>query len=262
MSEGAITMIPIPLICNLVAAAITTASPSGSTAPAPAALTAPVPAVVSDQADEATATFNSGTIEGKVVFEGITPPKRRIIPIKEQETCSVREEDRISLSPERSVLGALVYLKHVEHGKAWPRATGFPRLDITNCEFRPRVQVVHAGYIEFLNSDPILHKFHVYRDRAAVTHVDLQKYLRIKRQLEEPGLYRVECEADEEAEAWIYVAENPYFDQTKEDGSFRITDVPAGKYTLVVWHEYTGEEPIPLTVKAKQVLSVRVTLKR
>ena len=255
-------MIPIPLVCKMVAAALTVASPVDTTAAIPAELTAPVPVVLTDQASEGVQVGNSGTIEGQVAFEGITPPKRRIIPTRDQEICSVREEERISLSPDRYVLGALVYLQDVENGKHWTRAASLPLLDITNCEFRPRLQVVRTGEIEFLNSDPIAHKVHLYRDRATVYHVDLRKHLRVKKQLEEPGLYRVESEDHEGALAWIYVAENPYYDQTKADGSFRITDVPPGRYTLIVWHEYTGEEPILLTVKANQVVSVRVKLKR
>jgi plastocyanin len=255
-------MIPIPLVCKLVAAALTVATPVKVSAAIPAELAAPVPVVITDQASEGVPMRNSGTVEGQVTFEGMTPPKRRIIPIKDQQICGAREEERISLSPDRFVLGALVYLQDVENGKHWAGAASVPLLDITNCEFRPRLQVVRTGEIEFLNSDPIAHKVRLSRDLATVYHVELRKHLRVKKQLEEPGLYRVECEDHEGALAWIYVAENPYYDQTKEDGSFRITDVPPGRYTLVVWHEYTGEEPIPLTVKANQVVSVRVKLKR
>ena len=31
---------------------------------------------------------------------------------------------------------------------------------------------------------------------------------------------------------------NPYFSVTREDGSFKIQDLPAGEYDLIAWHPY------------------------
>jgi hypothetical protein len=49
---------------------------------------------------------------------------------------------------------------------------------------------------------------------------------------------------------------------TGKDGSFTIKDVPPGSYTLVAWQEFTGPVEIPVTVKAKEVVSVPVELKK
>jgi hypothetical protein len=61
---------------------------------------------------------------------------------------------------------------------------------------------------------------------------------------------------------WIYVADNPYAAVTAPDGTFTITNVPPGAYTLVVWQEYIGLTEIPVTVKAKEVVSVQIELNR
>jgi hypothetical protein len=58
------------------------------------------------------------------------------------------------------------------------------------------------------------------------------------------------------------VAENPYYAVTGKDGAFTIKDVPPGSYTLVAWQEFTGPVEIPVTVKAKEVVSVPVELKK
>jgi hypothetical protein len=62
--------------------------------------------------------------------------------------------------------------------------------------------------------------------------------------------------------AWVYGAENPYYAVTPKDGTFKITDVPPGSYTLVAWHELTGEVELPVTVKAKEPVEVKVELKK
>jgi polysaccharide lyase family 4-like protein len=99
-------------------------------------------------------------------------------------------------------------------------------------------------------------------DRVNVFNTDLGTHQWITKSLDEAGLYRLECDAHDWERGWVYAVENPYYDQTMDDGSFRISEVPPGRYTLVVWHEYTGEEPVPLTVTANGVVSVRVTLNR
>jgi hypothetical protein len=37
--------------------------------------------------------------------------------------------------------------------------------------------------------------------------------------------------------AWIVAIRHPYFALTDENGSFKITDVPPGKYKVIAWHE-------------------------
>ena len=60
----------------------------------------------------------------------------------------------------------------------------------------------------------------------------------------------------------MQVVDNPYYAITGEDGSFTLTDVPPGKYTLVAFQGFTGGVEIPLTVKANQRLEIEAELKK
>jgi hypothetical protein len=51
-------------------------------------------------------------------------------------------------------------------------------------------------------------------------------------------------------QAWVWVLEHPYAVVTGADGSFELTDVPAGSYKLTVWHEALGEKTVDVTVGA------------
>ena len=44
----------------------------------------------------------------------------------------------------------------------------------------------------------------------------------------------------------------PYFAVTDESGSFKLDNVPAGSYTVEVWHEKLGKSTQKVTVKAKE----------
>jgi hypothetical protein len=59
---------------------------------------------------------------------------------------------------------------------------------------------------------------------------------------------------------WVYVVDNPYYMVTGEDGTFAISEVPPGKYTLVADQGYTGPVKVEVTVKSGETVEVPVEL--
>lgn len=192
-----------------------------------------------------------GQIVGKVVFNG-TVPVRKIIPTKDREVCGEpRDEPQIRVGPDKGVQDAVVYLKEVTRGKDWGKAEPTPVLDQEHCIFRPAVQVIRPGEIDIVNSDPVLHNTHGFYGRRTAFNLALpEKGMKIRRDLPRPGLVRVECDAHGWMLAHIYVADSPYYSRTGEDGSFRITDVPPGNYTLVATQAHMGDIEMPVVVQA------------
>ena len=214
---------------------------------------------------EAVKVTDGGSITGKVVFAGTPPPKRKVVPTKDREVCGsgIREVDQILLGGDKAVQEAIVYLKEVDKGKAWPKPAKAPAIDNVKCDFRPHVQVIPAGDLEIVNSDPVLHNTHGFLGKLTVFNVALPNQgQRITRPLKRTGLVRVECDAHGWMLGWIHVADNPYHAVTAKDGTFTLADVPPGSYTLVAWQEYTGAVEVPVTVRAKEVTSVPVELKK
>jgi hypothetical protein len=54
--------------------------------------------------------------------------------------------------------------------------------------------------------------------------------------------------------------ENPHYTVVAEDGSFELTGVPAGTYTLVVTHADLGTEEEVIQVREGEVTRVEITL--
>lgn len=211
------------------------------------------------------AVSDGGTIKGKVVYAGAPPAKKKIIPTKDKEACGsgVREVDQILLGPDKAVHEAVVYLKGVEKGKAWEKPAKPPAIDNVKCDFVPHVQVIRAGDVEIVNSDPVLHNTHGFLGKVTVFNVALPNQgQRIKRDLKKPGMVRVECDAHGWMLGWIYVADSPYYAVSAKDGTFTLANVPPGSYTLVTWQEYIGALETPVTVKAKETAAVMVELKK
>lgn len=206
---------------------------------------------------------DGGTIEGRVTFVGVVPT-RKIIPTKDKEVCGgIRDQPQVVVGPDQGVQGALVYLKEVEEGKAWRKPEKPYELTNLKCQFMPHIQVIPVkAEIEIVNADPVLHNTHSFLGKRTVFNIALpDQDMRIKKRLRRPGMIRVECDAHGWMLGWIYAADNPYYAVTAADGTFTITHVLPGTYTLVAWQEHTGAMEVSVTVQAKEEVQVPIELK-
>ncbi|HEY6548983.1 MAG TPA: hypothetical protein VI589_13800 [Vicinamibacteria bacterium] len=109
--------------------------------------------------------------------------------------------------------------------------------------FSPRVLAVGVGgTVEFPNDDPI---FHNVFSVSADNRFDLDLYKRPKsgrHTFLSPGVVRVYCNIHPQMSAVVVVRDSPYFTQAREDGSFVLPDVPAGRYRIKAWHERASQE--------------------
>ncbi|PYN92554.1 MAG: hypothetical protein DMD89_27355 [Candidatus Rokuibacteriota bacterium] len=215
---------------------------------------------------EATTVSDGGTIKGKVVYTAAPPVPRKIVHTKDHEVCGsgVREVDQIAIAPDKVVQDAVVYLKKVGRGKAWPASA--PTVVVRNhaCEFTPYVQVVPVGVpVDLVNGDPVFHNMQAFREKTGLFNLGLIKNSKkVWQGFDQPGIVRLECSAHGWMRGWLYVTDSPYYAITPKDGMFAIGDVPPGQYTLVAWHSFSGAVETPVTVTAKNTVTLTPDLAR
>ncbi|MCF8720830.1 hypothetical protein [Nitrospina gracilis] len=116
-------------------------------------------------------------------------------------------------------------------------------LDQKKCRYEPHVMALpRGGELKILSSDPINHNIHTYsfdNDPINLMFIPGQEHFQ---EFEEAEIVKVECDLHSWMQAWIVVVPNPYYSTTGESGAFTIKDVPAGTYTLNVWHEVLGAQ--------------------
>ncbi len=172
---------------------------------------------------------------------------------KDHGTCGhSKKSEELIVGRGGALANAVVYLDKIAAGK--PAAPGAVALDQVGCTYAPHVQAaVRGSSIELRSSDPILHNVH-----GALAGKDLlfnvampMKGQKIKKKLKKAGLVQITCDAGHTwMRAYVQVFDHPYFAVTGADGSFKLTDVPAGTYDLVVWHEKLGVRRTKVTVTA------------
>jgi plastocyanin len=217
----------------------------------------------SAQSYEVSPVTGGGSIEGTVFYRGDVPMKK-ILPTKDVEVCGApRDEPLIRVGADQAVESAVVYLVEVAAGKDWPTPGATPKLDNVKCRFEPEVQVIPAGSLDVVNSDPVLHNTHGYYGKRTAFNLALpNEGQTIPVELSRAGTVRVDCDAHGWMEGWVYVVDNPYYAVTGADGKFSITDVPPGEYTLVAVQPYVGPIEMPVTVTGGQPIALDIELKK
>ena len=183
----------------------------------------------------------AASIKGLVQYAGGAVEARKLAVTIDQFVCGKEKDaDDLVLSPQKGIRSAVVWLETPPPSvKANPAPPA--QIDQKQCVFTPRVVVVPAGgTMEFLNSDRLLHNIHsVSKDNPTVNRTQ-PKGRTIPVVFARPEIIRIKCDLHSWMNAWVVVADHPFYALTNEQGEFVLDNLPPGQYTLRVWHESLG----------------------
>ena len=213
----------------------------------------------------------AGTISGIVHFAGKAPERVRI-DMSQDPVCSISTMENFS---EQYVVDhgnlANVYL-YVKSGppaamNAAPTGPIAPViLDQKGCRYTPHVLAVERDEpVEFRNSDSTMHNIHTMPTVAGNQVIDVSQgpgFAPQVRRFHAPELMMpVRCNNHPWMNAFINVSATPFFAVSAADGTFTITGLPAGTYTLGAVHEKLGEQTLQVTVQPHTTAPATFTFK-
>ena len=200
-----------------------------------------------------------GTITGKVSFEGKIPAPVKYIITKDHDACGKGQVTRQEVDAKDGALrGVVVYLDKVKKGKAYPKAIQSVVVDQKKCAYVPYLQAVaEGGKVTILNSDAAHHNIHTYeiigrakRSMWNISQPRQRKKVVRRAKVRRSPIVRIECDVHNWMKGFLFVARNPYYALVGADGSFEITDVPPGKYSLRAWHPALGVKKKRIAISA------------
>lgn len=137
-------------------------------------------------------------------------------------------------------------------------------VDQLNLIFLPHVLAVQKGTtIDFPNSDLVRHNVFSTPDccnqfNLGTYDIGASKPVTFNESCEIPLL----CNVHAEMSAYVVVLNNPYFDVTEKDGSFRIENVPPGAHRLKTWHEKLRSVEQEVKVEGGKTVEVSFLMKK
>jgi plastocyanin len=222
------------------------------------------PVIPAYHVDPATA----GSISGTIRYTGKRPAPK-IIDMSNEPACVQAHkgkavDESLVVSPRGQVANSFVYVKAGLEGKRFETPSAPVVIDQNGCWFHPRVLGIQTGQtLEVTNSDPVTHNIHpLAQVNREWNHSQGAGDPAISRRFIKPEvMIPVKCNIHRWMHAWIGVVDNPYFAVSKEDGSYIISNLPPGTYTVAFWQENLGTQEQQVTVAPHSNTVANVTFK-
>ncbi|NOY42514.1 MAG: hypothetical protein GXP26_11835 [Planctomycetes bacterium] len=185
------------------------------------------------------------TIKGKFVFEGSPPEMAPYNANKDEATCKIDgkappQETLLVDSGSKGIANVVVFLRKTSrvHESAEPKADSV-LFDQKACVFLTHVFPLTVGQtISIKNSDPVGHNTNIEGKNGFNQTIPANETVDFLPQKEEAIPQAIRCSIHPWMIAYYLPRKNSYFAVTAADGSFEISNVPAGeKLEFQVWHE-------------------------
>ena len=256
-------LIPVRAGLAVLALLVAAACGSPSSQPAPAA-TEPAPTAAPAAPQPLP---GESTITGTIKYEG-TAPKPRVVRMDSDPLCmpeGPQTSEVLIVGPGNGLQNAFVYVKDglgAEHKFTAPQTPVI--LDQKGCKYTPHVFGVQVGQpVIIMNSDPTLHNVHaVPKSNAEFNFGQATKGMKTTRTFDKTEvMVPFRCDVHGWMASYGGVLEHPYYAVSNADGTFEIKGLPAGTYTIEVWHEQLGTQTTKVTVDGKTGATADVAFK-
>ncbi len=231
---------------------------------APLQLAQATPASTQPTADPS----GSATIQGTIQFAGTAPVKDKI-KMDADPQCLLQHKEAVHkqevvVNPNHTLKHVFVYVKEGLEGKAFPASTQPVVLDQQGCLYHPHVFGVQVNQpIAITNSDPTLHNVNCRPTKSKPFNIaQPTKGMKTTKQFTAPEIMvKCSCNVHPWMATYIGVVGHPYFSITGDDGSFILSGLPAGQYTIEAWHEKYGTQTQAVSVGDGETKQASFTFK-
>jgi hypothetical protein len=213
----------------------------------------------------------AGDVKGQVLWAGDPPAAEKLKVDKDQGECLAHGpllSEKYVVDPKsKGVRWVVVWLAvdaaNPMKGPTPPAALKTPKekkvtIDQPTCQFQPHVLAMREGQtLVVKNSAKVPHNTNIV---GGAQNPNRNQIIPPGGSMDVTGFkssktaVSVSCTIHGWMKSWIRVFNHPYFAVTDAEGNYEIKDIPAGKYTLMVWQEEKGYLPdqkgTPVTVEA------------
>jgi plastocyanin len=213
------------------------------------------------------ATSGGASLRGVVRFEGAAP-KPKLISMSADPSCAKQHpspvfSQEVMTDSKGDLQNVVVYIADGLGDRTFDVPTQPVVVEQRACMYQPHVLAVRANQpLHVVNDDPTSHNIHP-------TPANNREW----NKAEPPGssvdetfareeiAIPVKCNLHPWMHGYIAVFKHPYFAVTGKDGSFDLSNLPPGTYTIKAWHEKLGMSTQTITIGASETKEISFVFK-
>ena len=194
----------------------------------------------------------AASVSGVVRFAG-TPAKPQSIDMSADSDCKGENQAETVIVNDGRLENVLVYVKEGLGGKRFPAPKDKVTIAQKGCRFIPHVAAAMVGQpVEFLNGDNTLHNIHpMPKSNTEWNQAQMPNGEFARPFTAAELMIPVKCNQHPWMRMYLTVLDSPFFAVTGEAGTFTLSGLPPGTYTIAAVHEKFGEKHIQVSVGPK-----------
>jgi hypothetical protein len=200
-----------------------------------------------------------GSVTGKISFDGAKPKQQRIMmdqdPVCVQKHSGTVFAEDGGVNDNGTLPNAFVYVKSGAEKYTFAPPSDPVVLDQNGCMYKPHVLGIMTGQtLKIISSDATTHNIHpMPKDNREWNMSQAPGAAPIEQKFARPEIMvPVKCNQHPWMRAWVGVTSNPFFAVSAADGTFTISGLPPGTYTIEAWTATFGTQDQTVTVGPKE----------
>jgi hypothetical protein len=212
-------------------------------------------------------TTTGATVKGVVKFDGKVPQPKLISmaadPVCSKQHPSPAMTQDVMADPQGNLQNVVVFVSEGLGERTFDAPTQPVIVEQKGCMYQPHVLAVRANQpLEVVNDDPTSHNIHPIPtnnrewNKAEPPGSTMQEAF-----AREEIAIPVKCNVHPWMRGYVAVFKHPFFAVTGKDGSFDLTNLPPGTYTIKAWHEKLGTSTQTVTIGGSETKEISFVFK-
>jgi hypothetical protein len=212
-------------------------------------------------------TGTEGTMVGTISFVG-KPPEPLRIDTSADPMCETVTPDPTTdwvVVTNQKLANVVVYVRgELLNGYSFDVLSPDVTLEHKGCRYVPHVLGMQSQQtLKVLNSDPTTHNTHpTPKNNREWNQSQPPGAIALEQRFAWPELFvPIKDNQHPWEKAYVGVFSHPFFSVSGADGSYKISGLPPGQYTVVAWHERLGEKTVDVFLAGSEQKTLDFTFK-